>query len=315
VTTQYVYIEVVHLFLGEILMTTVKVKGKGNYRKEEVLLVPPEDINIIDGFNASNRTDDISDIIDSIQENGVLEPLQGYIENNALFLTSGHRRLESVKQLIKLGVDIREVPFITKPKLTPDQQMFDVLIHNGGKPLTELQEGEMFEKAIKHGYKQEEIAKKIGKTQAHVSQRLTLMKSITKYLKNYLINEMMTAHAALHLSKIHPVEEDQKKVVEKILINKSKLKGDVTLEQAIEELKKAGRCKISAPEIPRKPGRQKANTSVRTTKNQKIFSEAVEYMTINKYHPSKIKKIETIGKALENSKNPHSLVKAITSVL
>lgn len=291
-------------------------KGKGNYKKKDILYVPPEDINIIEGFNASNRTDDVSDIIRSIEEDGVLEPLQGYIEDDEIYLTSGHRRLESVKQLIKLGVDIQTVPFIVKPKLSKDQQMFDVLTHNGGKPLTELQEGEMFQRASSYGYKQEEIAKKIGKTQAYVSQKINLMKTISKYLKNCIIKEILSAHSALHLNSIHAEEEDQKNTVEKILIKKSNLKGKkITVEKAIEELKRIGKCKISATDIPNKPGRQKNSNTKRITKNQKMFSEAIEYMTEQKFHHTKIKKFEVIGKAIENSKTPNSLVKAIIAIL
>jgi len=295
-------------------MTTVKAKGK-TYKKGDVYKVPPTDINIIEGFNASNRCDDVSDIIDSIKENGVIEPLQGYREKGSFYVTSGHRRLTAVLKLLEQGVEIQYIPFIAKPKLKEDLQIFDVILNNSGKPLTELQEAEIFQRLINYGYKQEEIAKKIGKTQAMVSQRIKLFNSITKYLKNCLVNELMSAHAAMRLNTIHEDEKDQKIIVDKILIKKAKIKGKKpSVDKAIKELKEAGRYKISSTEIPNKPGRQKTADVKRTTKYQKMFDNGIEYLKEQGTHQSKITKIETIAKALY-AKTHQTLMKTILSVL
>jgi len=296
---------------------TVKVKeGKTkNYKKRDSFRVPPNDIKIIPGFNAANRCDDVTDILESIRENGVQVPLQGYREKGDFYLTSGHRRLTAVKILIKEGIKFPYLDFIVKPKVKEDQQVFDVITQNTGKPLTELQEGEIFQRLIKYGYNQEEIAKKIGKTQALVSQRIKLMTTISKFLKNFMVKEILSAHAAIRLNDIHEIEKDQKAVVDKILIRKAKLKGKKpSVDKAIEELKKIGKCKISSSDIPNKSGRPKQGAAKRMNKYQKLFDESLSYMREQKTPPSKIAKIEAIAKAL-NAKTPQNLAKTLLTII
>jgi len=294
-------------------MPTVKetVKKGKNYKKGDLYKVPPNDIKIIDGLNASNRCDDLSDILDSIRENGVQEPIQGYRDKGEFYLTSGHRRLSAVKILIKEGIEYPYINFIAKPKVNESLLLFDIITHNTGKRLTELQEGEIFQRMVQRGFNQEEIAKKIGKTQALISQRIKLLTSISKYLKNCMVKEILSAHAATRLNDIHEDEKDQKVVVDKILIKKAKLKGKKpSVDKAISELKKIGKCKISSTDIPNKPGRQKAHIPKRLNKYDKIFGEAEEYMKSEKFTPARIQMLTKIRKAL-NAKTPQSLVKTI----
>jgi len=293
-------------------MTTIEKEkvSTGKFYK-----VDPRKIVILPDLNPAGRCDDVSDIIDSIKENGVLEPLQGYREQGKYYLTSGHRRLTATLKLIKEGSDIKTVPFLPKPKLSSDQLFFDVFTHNSGKPLNEIQEGETILKLIGYGWKQEEIAKKINKTQAYISQKLKLYNNTTKLLKNYIIQEIISPHAAMIITEKYNDENEQKNVIDRIIIKKSKLKGKATVEQAIKILNESNKFKISSSDIPNKPGRQKIGTVKRISKLQKNFLEYIEYMKKEEYKPVQISKIETIGKILEENKTPNTIIKKLLPLL
>lgn len=297
----------------------VKTGKAKTYKKGDIFYVPPKDIKIKDDFNPAGRCNDVSDIYDSIEENGVIEPTQGYREKGEFWLTSGHRRLHTAK-LLKLDF----IPFLPKKKVSEGEQLLDIFTHNTGKKLNELQEGELFQKMLdmkdkddKHIWNQEKIGKKVGRTQAMISQRLKLVNSITSYIKKCINQEIMSAHAALRLNEQHPDEKEQKIIITKVLVKKSKLKGKtITAERAITELKKAGRFKIAATEIPNKPGRQKASTVNRVSKTIKSFEECISYMEkSDDYKPLHIRKVQGISNAIKTSKTPQSLAKMILNAI
>jgi len=296
---------------------TVKEKGK-TYKKGELFYIPPNEIKIKKDFNATGRCDDVSDIFDSIKENGVIEPVQGYREKGEFWLTSGHRRLHTSKILKQ-----EFIPFLPKKKVSEGEQLLDIFTHNTGKKLTELQEGELFQRMLniqedgKSIWNQEKIGKKVGRTQAMISQRLKLVSSISGYIKTCLTKEIMSAHAAMRLNEIHPDEKDQKAVVRKLLTKKAKLRGKkVTVEKAIAELRKAGRFKIAATEIPNRPGRQKAGSVKRLSKTQKDLEECIHYMENSEdYKPLHVRKIQAIASALDKSKTPQTLAKMLITAI
>lgn len=146
--------------------------------------VDPKVLIIEDGFNPREKFGDVEDIElkNSINENGVQIPLkvQKTPEGN-LKIRDGGRRHWACMQLINEGVDIKSVPVMLIDKNTTDDDgLFLALITNTGKPFKPYEEAKAFQRLKSHGHSVADIARRIGKTQPFVYERLRLINMTTE---------------------------------------------------------------------------------------------------------------------------------------
>ena len=122
---------------------------------------------------------DVSELAASIAEAGVLEPLivtrvkPGETDNGGVLysLVIGHRRLAGAR---KAGVP--RVPAIIR-ELDDKQRVEAMLVENLQRAdLAPLEEAEGYRRLVALGVGQVELARRIGRSQAHVSKRLSLLK-------------------------------------------------------------------------------------------------------------------------------------------
>jgi len=270
-------------------------------KKKDQLLVDPRNIEIKEGFNVRQNFGDMGALKASIKENGVLVALSGYKKEKTktkYILTSGHRRLKAVMELIAEGHEFKYVPMSPeKQHRSEEQRILEQGLFNDGKPLLEVEEGDWCKRLETFGHTQQEIAVKIGKTQAHVSNRIKLAEAC-KFMKNCLIREVLSASVAMQILKDYPDEAQQKEVVEK----------------AIGKIKKAGKGKITVKHIASK--KAKAATS-RMGKYQKKFADMFEIMKNGDnriYTETRIDKIKTLEKILEYKK-PETILEKLIELL
>jgi len=114
---------------------------------------------------------DLSDLVASIREKGILEPLLVRPQENGRFLIiSGERRYRAA-----LIVGLREVPCIEMD--VDDQAVAEIsLIENlQRKDLTPFEEAQGFKMLVERfGYTHEEIARRIGRSRSSVTETLAL---------------------------------------------------------------------------------------------------------------------------------------------
>lgn len=117
------------------------------------------------------NSDALNELANSIKENGVIQPvivrksLQGYE------LVAGERRLRASKL-----AGLKEIPVIIGE--FDDKQMMEIsLLENiQRKDLTPIEEAQAYDSLIKKlGYTQEQLAKRIGKSRANVTNLLRLL--------------------------------------------------------------------------------------------------------------------------------------------
>lgn len=176
-------------------------------KRGDVFHVDPRAIIVIEGFNTRQDYGEIDELKESIIANGVKVPLRGYKEGESYYLNDGHRRLKAVMKAIEEGADIARVPFITEKKKTMEEQIFDILIFNDGKPLTPLELGETYKRLQVYGYNFTEIAKKIGKTVKHVSDMITVANS-SKEIKDEINEGLVSATLVAEVKSV--VKDDEK---------------------------------------------------------------------------------------------------------
>lgn len=132
----------------------------------------------------------IQELADSIKLHGVFTPILVKRAIKGYELITGERRLRATKL-----AGLETIPAILMD--FDDQQMMEVaLLENiQREDLNAIEEAVGYEKLIKKlGYKQEDLAKRIGKSREHVANMLRLLK-LPKTVQNYVVNgELSMGH-------------------------------------------------------------------------------------------------------------------------
>lgn len=189
---------------------------------------------------------DLEPLKQIIRENGVPGEISGIRLNQdgeVYFKVKkdGFRRAKAIAELLEEGTDPGMVPFRVLPKdYSEEQRTLDMLLSNGGKPFTALEEGRVFvELEEKYEYSRKKIGAKFGKTEPHVCNMIQLAKN-----GGVLVEEVEAGHisttSAVKVMKAVPDEKQRKQVVAKgleIAAGRGKTKAtDKDLAQAADFL-------------------------------------------------------------------------------
>ena len=182
--------------------------------KRDVVYLSPALINVKEGFNIRQDFGDMTELEKSIEENGVLKPLDVFQENGQIFLVDGHRRFAAVQTLLAKGIEIKSVPCIPEQKgISQEIRLVRMFLSSDGKGLTVLEQAEGVSRLSNFGWTPKQISAKLGRTEATISnlkQLIALPKEILKEVEN----ETFSASTAIELSR--SVRGDATKLKEKI---------------------------------------------------------------------------------------------------
>lgn len=154
----------------------------------------------------------IQELADSIKMHGVFTPILVKKAVRGYELITGERRLRASKL-----AGLKTIPAILME--FDDQQMMEIaLLENiQREDLNAIEEAQGYEKLIKKlGYKQEELANRIGKSREYVANMLRLLK-LPKKVQDHVINgELSMGHvrALLALHNATEMEEVAQKAIE-----------------------------------------------------------------------------------------------------
>lgn len=169
-------------------------------KKKDVWLVDPRRITVNWDENPRKDYGDMESLERSIAESGVKVPVKASKSGDSFVLTHGYRRMKAVFNLMNSGVDVGRIPVLTVPKsYNLEESLFDHWIENDGKRLEPIEEAELFKVLIGKGYTQSEIAKKIGKTPAHVSNMVKLA-SMPKEIKREIEEGNISSSLVVEIS-------------------------------------------------------------------------------------------------------------------
>jgi ParB family transcriptional regulator, chromosome partitioning protein len=156
------------------------------------------------------RGEGLAELVESIRERGIIQPLIVRRNGDKLELIAGERRWRAA-----IEVGLEEVPVIVRE--ASDQEVLELaLIENlQREDLNPIEEATAFSRlAREFGLKQEEIAKKVGKSRAAVANSMRLLDLETEvcgYLKN---GQISVGHAKVLLSlKAHEEQLQLAKVI------------------------------------------------------------------------------------------------------
>lgn len=115
----------------------------------------------------------IEELAQSLREMGMIQPIiaQRIPGQDGLQIVAGHRRHAAAQRL-----QLREVPVIVRRDMLPDEELLAMLVENGQRAgLDPVEEARALNKLKAGGLNDQEIARKIGRSQSYVSTRLALL--------------------------------------------------------------------------------------------------------------------------------------------
>ena len=157
------------------------------------------------------RDDNLQELVDSIKEHGIIQPLICRKNGDKFELIAGERRWRAAQR-----VGLPEAPVILRT--ASDQDVLELaLIENlQREDLNPIEEAKAFAKLARaFGLRQEEIAQKVGKSRAAVANSMRLL-DLEEQVQSWLCQERISVgHAKVLLSlKGH---DEQKLLAEEII--------------------------------------------------------------------------------------------------
>ena len=175
--------------LTNLIPIDTEERGSGN----EVVLV---DINAIalNPFQPRQAfdKDEIKNLAQSIEKQGLLQPILLRKKEEGYEIISGERRFRAMKQL---GHD--KVPCIVKPKITDSEMIEMALVENiQREDLNDIEQAMAYHRLMLDcGLSHDEISKKVGKSRSTITNFLRLLKLPDRIQEMVRRKELSMGHA------------------------------------------------------------------------------------------------------------------------
>jgi len=255
----------------------------------KVIYLTLDQLVIVDGFNVRENMGDLKALAGSIMENGVKLPLQGYklkdkneAGDDVYAITNGHRRYAALESINDPAIFI---PFIVEPRgYKEEDRTFDLLTLNDGKPLGMLEEAEAFRRLMDFGWKEKDIAKKIGKSATHVVNCMLLMTATDKVKKLVNDDKVSATLVVEMLKKADPKE------VEKDLIAGAKVAKEEYTEKTEKVKTPSAKArapkkeKVTAKHVKKAGSKNEAAAPAKAEKKQAAPADKISTEKLERLH-------------------------------
>ncbi len=151
---------------------------KGEMTKTNLFMADLDLLVEEEGFNPRDYEDPevvshIRMLADAYKRGDELPPLRVQVRDGAIFLRDGHCRRRGAVMARDEGAEISRLPVMEVRGDETDQNLV-ILTSNEGLKLSPLERAVVYTRFITLGMSEEELAQKVNKSQAHVSQYLAV---------------------------------------------------------------------------------------------------------------------------------------------
>lgn len=155
----------------------------------------------------------IHELADSIKKCGVINPISVKKDGTYYQIIAGERRFRASRL-----AGLREIPCLVINESEENSAIISIVENIQRFDLNFIEEAHSYLKLmVDFGFKQEEIARKIGKTQSSVANKIRILKLGDDILAIILKNNLTERHARI-LLKIN--ESDREAILHHIIVNK-----------------------------------------------------------------------------------------------
>jgi ParB/RepB/Spo0J family partition protein len=205
--------------------------------KDNFLLIPLEALIADESVNPRFDYGDIEELMNSIVENGIRNPLKGYRKGDKVVLKDGHRRMRAIKLALEKGHKLERIPVIIEQQsLNQEERTLEFLIYNDGKQLTMLEQSEVIKRLLNFEWKITDIVKRTGKARGYIENLILLTKAPMKVI-NYIKEGRISANAVVQI--MQALKNDAEGIL-------------AAVEEAIAEALKAGKDKATPKHLSKK---------------------------------------------------------------
>ena len=192
-------------FLDEIDSSGSKTAGNKTLKVSEIRPNPYQPRKEFDQTG-------LEELANSIKENGVFQPVLVRKSVNGYELVAGERRLRATKL-----AGVKEIPVIIKDFNDKEMMEISLLENIQRKDLTPIEEALAYDQMIKKlNYTQEQLAKRLGKSRANITNMLRLL-SLPNEVQNLVNKGKLSygqARTLLSLEKEDQIVELAKRTVQ-----------------------------------------------------------------------------------------------------
>lgn len=209
--------------------TALAVVQQKNY-----IMVSPSEIIVDETKNLREDYGEINELMESIVQNGLRNPLKGYMKDGKVILREGFRRMRAVTLALKAGKKIERVPVILDERLlSEEERTLEFLINNDGKPFTMLEQSEVVKQLLKHGLKTTEVVTRTGKARGYI-ENLIMLGNVPTKIREYIKANKISAHAVIQI--LQAIKGDEAKLI-------------AAVEEAMTAAKAAGKDKATPKHV------------------------------------------------------------------
>jgi ParB family chromosome partitioning protein len=174
----------------------------------------------------------IEELALSIKEYGVLQPIAVKRMNDGFFeLIAGERRVKAAKL-----AGLKNIPAIVMEILDEDSTIIALIENLQREDLNFFEEAEGYASLMNdYGLTQEQVAKKVGKNQSTIANKIRLLR-LPREVKDYIVQNGLTERHARALLKI-PDKEIQMALVSRIVEKNLRVKdAEELIERVLDKL-------------------------------------------------------------------------------
>ncbi len=215
--------------MGALLDSAVQA-GRGQYFLCPIEELKPHENQPRKYFDGAK----MAELVDSIREKGVIQPLVVRREQNFYQIIAGERRWRAAQQ-----AGLKEIP-VTIQDVSEDWALEIALIENiQREDLNPIEESRAYKYLMDNfDLSQEEVAKRVGKSRSAVTNALRLLRLPQQILEQVESNTLSMGHARALLALEH--EDDMHEAAEQIGKNKLSVRETEKLVKKIKTFDHAG---------------------------------------------------------------------------
>lgn len=206
-----------------------------------ILLVPTDEI--IPNPNQPRKVfnqNELDALADSIRNNGIIQPLVVRKNNNDEYeLISGERRLRAA---VKVGLET--VPCVLMSVSDNDSALFAIIENIQRDNLNYFEEAESISRLVNdYSMTQEEISKRLGKSQSYLSNKLRLLR-LSDELRSVILENSLSERHARALLRLEGDIDRLKALLEIIEKNMNVSETDKYIDSIVTPVKQKSRPKF-----------------------------------------------------------------------
>lgn len=185
----------------------------------QVISLTADQITVVEGRNPRIVLDNIEQLAESIEENGIRNPIKVvHVKTNQYELVDGHRRFAACQYLM----DTKELN-ITIPAIVVDHYkseadiLVEMMVSNDSEPFAPFEEGVLYTRLkSEFALTTEQIAQRVGKSNSHVSDKIALLRADPAVRQAVAENKITASDATTIVRKSKGDTEKQRETIQRV---------------------------------------------------------------------------------------------------